>query len=590
MEYRDELDRSAAPKGGAITHAHQASIGIGPLTIEPALRLVRHDQGAEEFLQPRIMQVLVALIRADGKILTRDALTASCWDGVVVGEDSINRVIGQLRRLSEGIGRGCFQVETITKVGYRLIFAPPATRVWPDVRRSDTPRAAVPKLSICVLPFANRSGDPEQEYFSDGISEDIITDLAKVSALSVVACSTAFTFKGRSIDLPEVARQLGVSHVLEGSVRKAGGRVRITAQLIDGVAGDHIWSERWDRDLTDIFALQDEIAQAVVRALKLKLLPEEKARIERRGTESVDAYNLYLMARQHLVSGNKHDKRVAETIVRLCRTATEIDPHFARAWALMAHAQTSLHFVEGKPDDGLEAAERALSLDPDLAEARAIRARHLHRVGRKGEALCEIESALRLDADSHEVNGSAAALSFRERRFDDAIHYWERATMLAETDFGSPDMLISCYAAVGNIEASHRAARTTLARAEKALGQDQNNGFAMSAGVSALATLGEADRARDWIDRALRAVPEAMTVRYNLACSLAERLRDADGALDLLEGYFATAVQGDLAWIKIDRDLDSLRDDPRFQAMLAAAEARLVAAKPADGAGALGSA
>ena len=134
-------------------------------------------------------------------------------------------------------------------------------------------------------------------------------------------------------------------------------------------------------------------------------------------------------------------------------------------------------------------------------------------------------------------------------------------------------MLISCYAAVESIEASHRAARTTLARAEKALGQDQNNGFAMSAEVSALATLGEADRAEDWIDRARAGSRRAMTVRYNLACSLAERLRDADGALDLLEGYFATAVQGDLAWIKIDQDLDSLRDDPRSEAMLAAAEA-----------------
>ena len=145
------------------------------------------------------------------------------------------------------------------------------------------------------------SDDPQQEYFSDGISEDIITDLAKVSALSVVARNTAFTFKGKSVDVPEVARQLGVSHVLEGSVRKAGGRVRITAQLIDGAAGDHVWAERYDRDLTDIFALQDEISQAIVEALKLKLLPEEKQAIERRGTDNVEAYNLYLMARQFYV-------------------------------------------------------------------------------------------------------------------------------------------------------------------------------------------------------------------------------------------------------------------------------------------------
>ncbi len=133
-------------------------------------------------------------------------------------------------------------------------------------------------LSICVLPFVNMSGEPEQEYFSDGISEDIITDLSKVSALSVVARNTAFTFKGAAVDVPVLARRLGVSHVLEGSVRKSGGRVRITAQLIDGAAGDHIWAERYDRDLTDVFAIQDEISQAIVAALKVRLLPEEKRR------------------------------------------------------------------------------------------------------------------------------------------------------------------------------------------------------------------------------------------------------------------------------------------------------------------------
>ena len=440
-----------------------------------------------------------------------------------------------------------------------------------------TPAAAPPseRVAICVLPFANMSDDPQQEYFSDGICEDIITDLAKVSALSVVARSTAFTFKGKAVDVPQVARHLNVSHVLEGSVRRAGGRVRITAQLIEGVGGDHIWGERWDRELTDIFALQDEISQAVVGALKLKLLPDEKKAIERRGTNNVDAYNLYLKARQYLVSGNTHGTGVAETIVRLCRTAIQIDPDYARAWALMAWAQTSLHFVGGRSDDGLEAAERALSLDPGLAEAHAVRARHVYREGRHAEAFAEIEIALRLDPDSHEVVSSAAVLNFREGRFEDAIRHWEKASALAEADFGSSGMLVTCYAAVGDVEATGRAARTSLARVEKALSQDPSNGSAMSFGVSALAALGEAERAREWIDRALLIDPGNMTMRYNLACALATALKDADGALELLVDYFATAVEGDLAFVKIDRDLDSIRDVPRFVALVAAAEARL---------------
>ena len=160
------------------------------------------------------------------------------------------------------------------------------------------------ELTVCVLPFANMSGDAEQEYFSDGISEDITTDLSKVSALSVTARNTAFTFKGQSVDVCDIANKLGVSHVLEGSVRKAGGRVRITAQLIDGASGGHLWAERYDRDLTDIFAIQDEISKAIVDALKVRLLPEEKKAIEQRGTTSVSAYNFYLIARKYFTRGS----------------------------------------------------------------------------------------------------------------------------------------------------------------------------------------------------------------------------------------------------------------------------------------------
>ena len=574
MEYPEEDRRLAIANSGVISLAHEASIRIGPLTIEPALRLVRHDHGSEEFLQPRIMQVLVALIRANGKILTRDALTASCWDGVVVGEDAINRVIGQLRRLSEGIGRGRFEVETITKVGYRLICAPPTIEVPTHARRSDTSRAAVPRLSICVLPFANMSDDPQQEYFSDGVSEDIITDLAKVSALSVVARNTAFTFKGAAVDAQKVARQLNVGHILEGSVRKVGTRVRITAQLIDGAAGHHVWAERYDRDLTDIFALQDEISQTIVGALRLKLLPEEKQAIERRGTNNPDAYNLLLMARQRLLTGNHGDMRAAEAILELCRRATEIDPDYARAWALMALAETSLRFVHGRPEDGLASADRALSLDPSLAEAHAVRARHLFRLGRHDEAATAIGTALRLEPESYEVNASAALLSLRERRVQDAIGYYEKAAILMETAFGDTGMLVTCYTSLGDMESASRAARTTLARAEKVLAQDPSNGSALGFGATALAALGEVDKAMEWIRRALLIDPDNLNMRYNLACALVG-LGETDAALDLLDPYLAEATVGDLAHVKVDPDLDALRPDARFQAMIASAQARL---------------
>src|SRR4029079_14896806 len=169
-----------------------------------------------------------------------------------------------------------------------------------------------------------------------GITEDIITDLSKVSALAVVTRNSAFMYKDKHVDLPKVARELKVSHVLEGSVRKAGSRLRITAQLIDGATNNHVWAERYDRDTTDIFAIQDEISAAIVKSLKLSLLPEEKKAIERRGTDSAEAHDLYLMARQTYVTATEWDVRSASAIIRLAKRAVEIDPDYAQAWALMA--------------------------------------------------------------------------------------------------------------------------------------------------------------------------------------------------------------------------------------------------------------
>src|SRR5580700_4809706 len=267
---------------------------------------------------------------------------------------------------------------------------------------------AAPRVGICVLPFANMSGDQEQEYFSDGITEDIITDLSKVSALAVVSRNSAFMYKGKHVDILKLARELKVGHVLEGSVRKAVGRVRITAQLVDGASNDHVWAERYDRDLNDIFALQAEISEAIVKALKLKLVPEEKKAIEQRGTDNVDAYNLYLMARQTFITGIEGDPRRNETTVRLCKRATEIDPRYARAWALMALGQMLLRASHGRGDNGLAAAEQALFLDARMAEAHAVKARICAEEGRLEEAESEIQIALQIDPESFEVNKAAA--------------------------------------------------------------------------------------------------------------------------------------------------------------------------------------
>ena len=440
------------------------------------------------------------------------------------------------------------------------------------------------KLSICVLPFANMSGDAEQEYFSDGISEDITTDLSNISALYVVARNTAFTFKGKAVDIANVVRQLNVSHVLEGSVRKSGNRVRISAQLIDGMTGDHLWAERYDRDLTDIFAIQDEISKAIVAALKLRLLPMEKKAIENRGTISADAYNLYLMARQYWVTGNHGDGRREERVVRICQRAVAIDPNYARAWALMALAQVGLRYAFGMRDeDGIVAAERALSIDPNIAEAHSVKARNFSEQGRHDEANAEIEIALCLDPDSWEVNREAGKLFLDQRRLTDAAFHYDKAVQLIETDFHSWGMLVSCYQALGNLEGVRRGAEMMFAQAERVLKEDPSNGAALGIGAGGLAIQGHVERAKEWIERALLIDPDNLTTRYNFACVLAVFLNEREAALDLLERVFAEGSSTLINRAKIDPDLDGVRDDSRFKAMLDGGCARLVAAGESRG-------
>ncbi len=446
------------------------------------------------------------------------------------------------------------------------------------VRRRAGPKSAppLPSISVCVLPFVNISDDAEQEYFSDGITEDIITDLSKVSSLEVVARNTAFTFKGKAFDVKEVARTLDVSHVVEGSVRKAGSRVRISAQLIAGDTGRHLWAERYDRDLTDIFAIQDEISHAIVEALQLKLLPEEKMAIEERGTSNAEAYRIYLMARQQWVRGFTGDVKRDEAIVRICQQVVRLDQNYAQAWALMALAQAELRFWHGREEDALLPAERALSINSQLPEALCVKAHYLEDEGHEAEAISLIDTALRLGPESWEVNREAARMLYRQGRTAEAIPYFEKAVGLMNSDFHNPVMLISCYAAIGNAEAANRAARLTLERAERALAQDPTNGPAIANGAFALATLGEADRAREWIERGLLLDPDNQYMRYNVACLLASQLRDDHAAMDVLEPFFEqirTASQ--LKHVEADPDLERLRDQRRFQAMLAATKQRL---------------
>ncbi|MEI2296731.1 adenylate/guanylate cyclase domain-containing protein [Ensifer sp. MJa1] len=417
---------------------------------------------------------------------------------------------------------------------------------------------------VCILPFLNMSGDLEQEYFSDGITEDIIVDLSKVSGLSVTARSTAFTFKGRSVDVCQVARQLGASYVVEGSVRKAAGRVRIAAQLIDGAKGNHVWAERYDRELTDIFALQDEIATAIVEALKVKLLPTERRAIENRSTLNPEAYQLYLLSRHYLQHGARH----VEIALRICRHAVEIDPSYARAWAMIAHCQADLYFGGRSGERGNAAVERALSLDPSLAEAHAAKGRILADAGRADEALASHLEALRLDPECHDCHFGFGRTCLRLGRHREAIEHFSRAAELLESDYVSPGFVVQSCDALGRREESRLAARRVLERVEREIALRPDNVHAVICGALALAHLAELDRAKEWVSRALIVMePDDILDRYNLACALV-KMGNTQHALDLLESCISNMPPELADWMRNDTDLAPLHQEPRYQALV----------------------
>jgi adenylate cyclase len=289
------------------------------------------------------------------------------------------------------------------------------------------------------------------------------------------------------------------------------------------------------------------------------------------------------MARQQWTWGSYGNSRRDESIVRFCTRAVKIDPAYAQAWALMALAQAELRWWHGKDDDPMPAAERALEINPALAEPRCVKLRYFEQLGQYEEANKELEDALRLGSESWEVNREAARLMFRRDRMDDALRYWEKASRLMETDFHSTLMLQTCYLDINSEPLAMDAAKRTLDRAEAALLKDPTNGAALSAGASSLIMLGEFERGKDWLQRALLLDPDNMMVLYNSACSLTYRNADLDGALDLLEQYFERVESpGNILHAEIDPDMDAFREDPRFLEMLATAKRRVGIADAAE--------
>jgi adenylate cyclase len=432
---------------------------------------------------------------------------------------------------------------------------------------ADAEAAEANKPSIAVLPVNNMSGDTEQEYFSDGITEDIITDLSKVSGLFVVGRNTSFTYKGKAIQLQQVASELGVKFLLEGSVRKAGQRVRVTGQLIDGSTGGHLWADRYDRDLTDIFEIQDEITTAIVDQLKIRLLPKEKKAIEQAPTVNVEAYNYYLKGRQLFHAFTKSYLILAR---EMFARAVEIDPDYARAYAGMASCISRLWGMYNVPtvaDELLAITDKALALDPNLAEAHAARGEALANSNRRPEAAAAFERALELDPNSFDASLSYARFCVTEGDLEKAIELYLRALEIQPDDSQAPMLLQIVYRSVGDLEASEKYGRLGLKRAEEQLKLHPENSRPAQLGAATLASLGEKDQALKWLERAKLIDPDDNNARYNAACTYAQ-LGEIDQALKMLEEWSKHCGAEQEMWFLHDSDLDPVREHARYPALV----------------------
>lgn len=436
-------------------------------------------------------------------------------------------------------------------------------------RPSGRDRHPAERTSLAVLPFLNMSGDPQQEYFSDGITEDLITDLSNVSELFVLSRNAVFKHKGRPANMEEIAGNLGVGYLLHGSVRKAGSKVRVSAQLTEGASGGQIWADRYDRDLTDIFALQDEITKSIVEQLKVRLLPGEKRAIEQAPTWNIEAYTYFLRGRDYFHRGSRTFYLLAK---RMFGKAIELDPGYARAYAGLADCDAFLYmdYSETTADDVLHNSGRALSLQPTLTEAHASRGLALSIVHRYAEAEAEFAKALASGPGLFEVHYFYGRSCYAQGRLEQTALHWERAAEIKPEDYQTLILLNQVYASLGREADAVRCARKGVERAEREFARNPENPRPAYFMATALAKLKEDALAEQWAKTALAIAPEDYLTLYNIACyySVAGR---RDAAFGLLQRLLPVSNSEMLDWILRDSDFDPLHDDPRWQEVRRAA-------------------
>lgn len=424
------------------------------------------------------------------------------------------------------------------------------------------PASPADDKSIAVLPFLDLSAERNQEHFCDGLTDELLNVLTRIPGLRVASRTSSFAFKGKNVGLGEVAERLRVAHVLEGSVRKSGSKIRITAQLIEATSDSHLWSETYDRELEDIFAIQDDIAACILAALKLKLgdYPLEEAT-----TSDAQAWEMYLRGRGYVLTRVTQDHARATALLR---RAVERDPGFVRAWVGLAEVSANAHLYHegGKPalEQSMEAARRAEELAPERSDTHMARgfahlAQHDYAVAQR-EFLEALERNPR-EPQAWHYAGRAAHFQGDAAR---ALDYFTRATEEDPNDWESPLLALQFHQARMDEDGARRVARTGLERARCYLESYPDSPRPWYLGAAALLALGEADEGVRWVNRALELSPDDNATRYNAACFFAIA-GETERALDLLENSITSR-----SWIENDPELESLRGHPRYQAIIEA--------------------
>jgi serine/threonine protein kinase/Flp pilus assembly protein TadD len=442
--------------------------------------------------------------------------------------------------------------------------------VWPKVSTPAdmaTHKQTTAPKSIAVLPFADMSAERENGYFTDGMAEEIINALTTIKALRVASRTSSFAFKGTTEDIRQVGKKLDVATVLEGSVRKAGMKLRINAQLVNVADGYQLWSQRYDRDMEDVFAIQDEIAQNIVKALRVILSEDEKRAIEKVPTANVEAYECYLRGRQFF---HQFQKSALEFARQMFTRAIEIDPTYALAYAGLADSCSLLYTNFDASDANLRnadtASRRALELGPELAEAHVARGHAVSLSGNQTEAEAEFDTAMRLNPQLFDAAYMYGRALLAQGKLERAAELFERASELRPEDYVVPSLLGGAYAGLGRTADAQRAYKRQLDAATKRLQLNPDDPRALYMGGVSFARLGEGARGRDWANQALAINSNDATVLYNVAC-IYSISGEIDKAVSMLERS-VNAGFGHWNWIENDSDFEPLHTNPRYQALL----------------------